>query len=219
MVIWLSRASHSARTSSIFGPWAKWCSAVCRVISTGTKPSWHTSRHSCRPISGSGCGPIRRIRCCSSGRSAWRATMGFCGLEPVRSCGTRRGCPQIRLRLDRDGGSGAVAGRTPMHRLWPDRQSRLRPAACSAAGRSLSSWSSIASAAILTVKPQTGFLLPLLWILRGRWMLIASTGAATLIVVGLSVAAFGIQPWRDYLGDTLPALSDLERQGSGPFSP
>ena len=85
------------------------------------------------------------------------------------------------------------------------------------AGRSLSSWWSIASAAILTVKPQTGFLLPLLWILRGRWMLIASTGAATLIVVGLSVAAFGIQPWRDYLGDTLPALSDLERQGSGPF--
>jgi hypothetical protein len=85
------------------------------------------------------------------------------------------------------------------------------------AGASLRSRSSIVAAAILTVKPQIGFLLPLLWIVRGKWALIAATGLLTVCLVLLSVFLFGAQAWRDYLGDTLPALADLEKRGQGPF--
>jgi alpha-1,2-mannosyltransferase len=75
----------------------------------------------------------------------------------------------------------------------------------------------IASAVMLTVKPQIGVLLPLLWLIQRRWLSIGVTTVAVLLVVGLSAAAFGLQPWRDYIGDTLVALSGLERHGSGPF--
>lgn len=75
----------------------------------------------------------------------------------------------------------------------------------------------IAAAALLTLKPQTGFLLPLLWLRNRQWILIVSTTAAVLALVGLSVAVFGVETWRDYLGETLPRLSRLEREGEGPF--
>jgi alpha-1,2-mannosyltransferase len=78
--------------------------------------------------------------------------------------------------------------------------------------------SPIAAAALLTIKPQTGFLLPLIWIGQKRWLLVAATGVAALAVIGLSIGLFGIQPWRDYLGLTMPQLSALERFGSGPFT-
>lgn len=77
--------------------------------------------------------------------------------------------------------------------------------------------SAVTAAALLTIKPQTGFLLPLVWIGQKRWGLVAAAALVTLAVVGLSVAVFGLQPWRDYLGLTAPALSALERSGSGPF--
>lgn len=75
----------------------------------------------------------------------------------------------------------------------------------------------IASAVMLTVKPQIGVLLPLLWLIQRRWLMIGATAAGTLLVIGLSVATFGLQPWRDYIGNTLVALSGLEHNGSGPF--
>jgi hypothetical protein len=73
------------------------------------------------------------------------------------------------------------------------------------------------AAAILTIKPQAGFLLPVLWLFERRWRMILTTGAVAVILAVLSVALFGLAPWRDYLGDTLPALSALERHGTGPF--
>jgi len=76
---------------------------------------------------------------------------------------------------------------------------------------------SIGAAALLTVKPQAGFLLPLLWASQRRWGLIALTALATAGLVVLSAIVFGFSPWRDYLGDTLPTLSALENRGSGPF--
>jgi hypothetical protein len=76
---------------------------------------------------------------------------------------------------------------------------------------------SIAAAALLTIKPQVGFLLPLLWMFQRRWRMIAWTAFAMIAFVVLAVALFGLDPWRDYLGDTLPALNALEREGSGPF--
>jgi alpha-1,2-mannosyltransferase len=85
------------------------------------------------------------------------------------------------------------------------------------AGSSLRTPSSIAAAALLTVKPQTGFLLPILWLLRRRWSLLLATSAATLFLVVLSVLFFGAESWKDYVADTLPTLSGLERGGTGPF--
>lgn len=85
--------------------------------------------------------------------------------------------------------------------------------AAGAAGRR----SSPLAAAILTIKPQAGFLLPLLWAVERRWTLILATGIVTLGLLVLSVAFFGTGPWKDYLGDTLPELSGLEREGTGPF--
>ncbi len=77
--------------------------------------------------------------------------------------------------------------------------------------------SSPIAAAILTVKPQAGFLLPLLWAVERRWTLIIATSIVTLGLLVLSTALFGAGPWKDYLGDTLPVLSHLEREGTGPF--
>jgi len=76
---------------------------------------------------------------------------------------------------------------------------------------------SIGAAALLTIKPQLGFLLPLLWAFQSRWRLIAGAAVAVAALVGLAIGLFGLDAWRDYLGDTLPILGQLEREGSGPF--
>ena len=76
---------------------------------------------------------------------------------------------------------------------------------------------SVTAAVLLTIKPQAGFLLPLLWAFQRRWQLIVLTTIAVLAFALLAIAVFGLGPWRDYVGDTLPALNVLEREGSGPF--
>lgn len=76
---------------------------------------------------------------------------------------------------------------------------------------------SVTAAALLTIKPQAGFLLPLLWTFQRRWQLIVLTTIAVLAFALLAAGLFGLGAWRDYLADTLPALSALEREGSGPF--
>ncbi len=76
---------------------------------------------------------------------------------------------------------------------------------------------SIGAAALLTIKPQLGFLLPLLWAFQRRWRMIAATAVAVAALAGLAVGLFGLDAWRAYLGDTLPVLGHLEREGSGPF--
>lgn len=76
---------------------------------------------------------------------------------------------------------------------------------------------SIAAAAVLTIKPQAGFLLPVAWAFQRRWRMIGWTALATIALVAIATASFGIAAWREYLADTLPKLSQLEREGSGPF--
>jgi alpha-1,2-mannosyltransferase len=76
---------------------------------------------------------------------------------------------------------------------------------------------SAVSAALLTMKPQTGFLLPLLWLMQWRWRLILLTTGLTLALAALAIVVFGVDPWRDYVSLTLPLLSELEKYGSGPF--
>jgi hypothetical protein len=84
-------------------------------------------------------------------------------------------------------------------------------------GRSSRDLVSPMAAALLTLKPQAGFLLPLLWVFQRRWWAIVATAVLSLGLVALALALFGPQPWRDYLFDTLPVLSKLERHGTGPF--
>lgn len=76
---------------------------------------------------------------------------------------------------------------------------------------------SMAAAALLTIKPQVGFLLPLLWTFQRRWRMIAWTAFVIAAFLAVAVALFGLVPWRDYFGDTLPTLNALERDGSGSF--
>ncbi|MHA6686949.1 glycosyltransferase family 87 protein [Mesorhizobium sp. A556] len=76
---------------------------------------------------------------------------------------------------------------------------------------------SIVGAVLLTIKPQTGFLLPLIWGFQRRWMLILITAAVACFVLILSVLVFGTQAWSDYLHLTMPELSKLERHGRGLF--
>jgi hypothetical protein len=44
------------------------------------------------------------------------------------------------------------------------------------------------------------------------------TVAAAAVFVGVTLVAFGPQPWGNYVSKTLPVLSDLERNGSGAFT-
>ena len=76
---------------------------------------------------------------------------------------------------------------------------------------------SIGAAAILTIKPQTGFLLPLLWAFQRRWWMIAATALAMAAILAMSAIVFGVEAWSGYLRETLPVLSALEREGSGAF--
>lgn len=75
----------------------------------------------------------------------------------------------------------------------------------------------IGAAALLTMKPQMGLLLPLFWLVERRWRAILLTGAVSLGLVGLAWLVFGPIVWSDYVGVTLPGLSQLEREGTGPF--
>lgn len=74
------------------------------------------------------------------------------------------------------------------------------------------------AAALLTVKPQLGILLPVLWAIQRRFVLIAVTAGLLTLFAGMSLVAFGPQLWLDYAGRTLPALNELERNGSGAFT-
>lgn len=76
---------------------------------------------------------------------------------------------------------------------------------------------SVVSAVLLTIKPQFGFLLPVLWLVRGNWFLIAATGIGMFALIGLSVAIFGADVWMQYINETVPVLGALEKHGSGPF--
>ena len=75
----------------------------------------------------------------------------------------------------------------------------------------------IGATALLTIKAQFGFLLPVYWALEKQWRLIALVSAATLALFGLSLAVFGPEVWRAYIEVTVPVLSNLESSGTGAF--
>jgi alpha-1,2-mannosyltransferase len=85
------------------------------------------------------------------------------------------------------------------------------------AGRGRADWLPASSAALLTIKPQIGFLLALLWLVERRWRRIVWTVLGTLVLLAGTVMLFGRTPWIDYVTHTLALLNQLEREGTGMF--
>jgi hypothetical protein len=73
------------------------------------------------------------------------------------------------------------------------------------------------AAALLTIKPQAGFLLPVLWAIERKFVAIAIAGGVAIALGALALVLFGPAAWRDYLGPTLGLLNTLEREGEGGF--
>lgn len=63
--------------------------------------------------------------------------------------------------------------------------------------------------ACLTVKPQYAGILGLILLFSGRWRWLPFAATGTLALVGLSVAAFGIETWHRFLGITVPFQSAI----------
>lgn len=63
--------------------------------------------------------------------------------------------------------------------------------------------------ALLTVKPQFAASMGLFLLLVGQWRVLVSGAVATASLVGLSVLAFGVQPWIGFFEWTLPFHAQL----------
>lgn len=70
---------------------------------------------------------------------------------------------------------------------------------------------------LLVVKPHLGLLLPVALAAERRWQTVAATALTALGVCGLTVVAFGLQPWRDFVNLALPMQTAMMNEGSGPF--
>jgi alpha-1,2-mannosyltransferase len=57
---------------------------------------------------------------------------------------------------------------------------------------------------ILTIKPQFGLLLPVMLVLTGRWRVIASAAATTIVLVATTALWFGADIWIEYVQKILP---------------
>lgn len=57
---------------------------------------------------------------------------------------------------------------------------------------------------VLTIKPQLGLLLPLMLVLLSAWRALAAAATSAAVLVVLSLAVFGAEPWRVYIAETMP---------------
>lgn len=73
--------------------------------------------------------------------------------------------------------------------------------------------------ALLTVKPQLGFLIPLLALIDRNWALLRWATVFTVVLVGLSVALFGVDSWRAYFTEVVPYQQFVMNRWSGSFLP
>ena len=71
--------------------------------------------------------------------------------------------------------------------------------------------------ALLTIKPQLGFLIPLLALLDRNWKLFGWATGFTLLLVGASVALFGVDVWRLYFSQIIPYQNFVMTDWSGIF--
>jgi hypothetical protein len=68
---------------------------------------------------------------------------------------------------------------------------------------------------ILTIKPQLGFLLPVVLVLERRWTTIASALITTAVLVVLTAMLFGWNVWTEYLHKILPQQAWLTETSNG----
>jgi len=59
--------------------------------------------------------------------------------------------------------------------------------------------------ALCTIKPQMGFLFPVLLIASRRWQVLISAALGTLCVVAITTLIWGVEVWHDYINLGLPA--------------
>jgi hypothetical protein len=71
--------------------------------------------------------------------------------------------------------------------------------------------------ALLTIKPQLGFLIPLLALLDRNWRLFAWATGFTLLLVGASTALFGLDVWRLYFSQIVPYQNLVMTHWAGLF--
>jgi hypothetical protein len=71
---------------------------------------------------------------------------------------------------------------------------------------------------ILTVKPQLGFLFPILLCFERRWLVIASASLTAVVMVGLSATFFGVEAWTGYMTITLSQQTDVMLHLEGAFA-
>lgn len=72
------------------------------------------------------------------------------------------------------------------------------------------------AAALLTVKPQLGVLLPIAFLAGGCWRTFLVAAIGTLALAAVSVVAFGPEPWLAFVGET-GAAADRIAQGVMPL--
>jgi hypothetical protein len=70
---------------------------------------------------------------------------------------------------------------------------------------------------MLSIKPQLGFLLPVMLVLTGRWRVIAAAAVTIVAQAALTCLAFGTKVWTDYLHLAMPTQSRAITEGSGFF--
>ncbi len=70
---------------------------------------------------------------------------------------------------------------------------------------------------LLTVKPQLGLLLPLLFIVERRWQPMLSAALTAGALAGLSAFVFGADAWRGYVAHVLPYQKHVMMEGTGAF--
>ncbi|WP_128291904.1 glycosyltransferase family 87 protein [Afifella aestuarii] len=62
---------------------------------------------------------------------------------------------------------------------------------------------------LLTVKPQFGVLIPFVLLIERRWWVIGTAMATATCLIGASVIAFGVEPWREFFISPLSASNDV----------
>jgi hypothetical protein len=62
---------------------------------------------------------------------------------------------------------------------------------------------------LLTIKPQLGFLFPLLLIASGRWRVFAAATVTTLALVAITTLLFGVEIWQDFLSKGMPVQNRI----------
>ncbi len=71
---------------------------------------------------------------------------------------------------------------------------------------------------LLTLKPQLGLVLPLALLMLGAWRAIAAAVVTVIVLVGVSMAVFGLEPWRQYLFATSAYQLDLLKVFHGSYT-